>query len=115
MILKHDIEYEVVPRMYEQHCFAWKIQEDEPKLFTAGVGPLGAGADGDNLLRALPDVRGWAYGGEDSLEDGRPAQLWVHELRCAHFICCICRQMADLPAFGAPAGGELVLAMASFM
>lgn len=58
-----DLTYEVVPRIDRQVCLAFAASGD--------VGPDDS---------ALPDVRGWEFGGTQQL-NGQEVELWQHEAR----------------------------------
>ncbi|GAB4814889.1 hypothetical protein N2152v2_001935 [Parachlorella kessleri] len=72
IIEKEGYEYEVSPRLDKQRCFVYTISpDDEPKAGRNGA---------DDLPRALPDLRGWAFVGEEDL-NGQEARLWLFEKR----------------------------------
>lgn len=74
MVTEEGVEYEVVPRLREQRCYAWRVDGGgEPRLLVPG-------GNGGDLPRALPSVQGWTFSGVQLL-GGRTADVWTYELR----------------------------------
>lgn len=71
IINKKGYEYSVVPRVDQHRCLVQKVDSD-----VRGAG--GGAGDDDGVLRALPDVRGWEFQGEESV-NGQPSHLWVYQ------------------------------------
>lgn len=71
-------EYVIAPRIDVQRCFVYDM-DDEPFL----AGSPGSEDGSKALLRALPDLTGWAFQGKSDDLPGAEAELWQYEERCA--------------------------------